>query len=59
MAMPKTKPAIQWGITLFLLFYIVHSPDTAASFIKDAFDVVSNFFHSVGNIISFKSNISN
>jgi len=59
MPMPKAQPAIQWGITLFLLFYIVHAPDTAAGFVKDAFDVVSNFFHSVGSIISFKSNISN
>ena len=59
MALPKAKPALQWGVTLFLLFYIVHAPDTAASFIQDAFRLVSSFFHSVGNIISFKSNISN
>jgi hypothetical protein len=58
MAMPNTKPAIQWGILLFVLFYIVHAPDTAAGFVKDAFDVVSSFFHSIGSIITFKSNIS-
>lgn len=58
MAMPKAKPAIQWGIALFLLFYIVHAPDTAASFIQDVFRLISSFFHSIGSVISFKSNIT-
>jgi hypothetical protein len=58
MAMPKAKPAVQWGIALFLLFYIVHAPDSAATIIQDSFRLVSNFFHSIGNIVSFKSNIN-
>ncbi|HEV2640546.1 MAG TPA: hypothetical protein VGX23_35795 [Actinocrinis sp.] len=56
--MPKAKPAIQWGVALFLLFYVVHAPDTAASFIQDTFELISKFFHSIGNVISFKSNIN-
>ncbi|HEU5355304.1 MAG TPA: hypothetical protein VFU65_12620 [Actinocrinis sp.] len=55
--MPKAKPAIQWGIVIFVLFWIVHDPDTTSSFVKDVFVFVSNFFHSIGNIVSFHSNV--
>ena len=55
--MPKAKPAIQWGIVLFVLFWIVHDPNTTSGFVKDVFVFVSNFFHSMGNIVSFHSNV--
>ncbi|HEV2348176.1 MAG TPA: hypothetical protein VGS97_29090 [Actinocrinis sp.] len=55
--MPKIQPAIQWGIALFLLFWIVHDPVTTSSFVEDAFKIVSNFFHDIGNIVSFHSNV--
>jgi hypothetical protein len=57
-AMPKIKPAVQWAIAIFLLFYIVHEPQTAANMVGDVFKFVSDFFHSVGNIISFHSNVN-
>jgi len=55
--MPKARPAIQWGLVLFALFWVVHDPNTTSSFVKDVFVFVSNFFHSLGNIVSFKSNV--
>ena len=55
--MPKAKPAIQWGIALFILFWIVHDPITTSGFVQDVFKFVSNFFHSIGNIVSFHSNV--
>jgi hypothetical protein len=56
-SMPKAKPAIQWGIVIFVLFWIVHDPNTTSGFVKDVFVFVSNFFHSMGNIVSFHSNV--
>jgi hypothetical protein len=56
--MPKIRPAIQWGIALFLLFYVVHEPGTATNMVGDVFKFVSDFFHSIGNIVSVHSNVS-
>jgi hypothetical protein len=56
MAMPKAKPAIQWGIVLFAVFWIVHDPTTTTKMVGDVFTFISNFFHSVGNVVSFHSN---
>jgi hypothetical protein len=55
--MPKAKPAIQWGIAIFVLFWIVHDPITTSGFVQDVFKFVSSFFHSIGNIVSFHSNV--
>jgi glucose uptake protein GlcU len=54
--MPKAKPAIQWGLVLFAVFWIVHDPKTTTTMVGDVFTFISNFFHSIGNIVSFHSN---
>jgi hypothetical protein len=55
-AMPKAKPAIQWGLMLFAVFWIVHDPHTTTSMVGDVFTFISNFFHSIGNIVTFHTN---
>ncbi len=55
--MPKAKPAIQWGLVLFVLFWIVHDPITTSGFVQDVFKFISSFFHSIDNIVSFHSNV--
>jgi glucose uptake protein GlcU len=56
MAMPKAKPAIQWGLLIFAIFWIVHDPKTTTSIVGNVFDFISNFFHQIGQIVSFHSN---
>jgi hypothetical protein len=56
--MPNVKPAIQWGIALFMLYYVVHDPATATDMVGSILKFVSDFFHSIGNIVSFHSNVS-
>jgi hypothetical protein len=55
-AMPKAKPAIQWALVLFAVFWIVHDPRTTTNMVGDVFTFISNFFHSIGNIVSFHTN---
>jgi len=54
--MPKAKPAIQWGLVLFAVFWIVHDPTTTTKMVGDVFTFISSFFHSIGNIVSFHTN---
>ena len=54
--MPKAKPAIQWGIVIFLLFYIVHDPVTATKLVGNAFTFISDTIHSLFSVFSFHSN---
>jgi len=54
--MPKAKPAIQWGIVIFLLFYIVHAPASSEDIMGDAFRFISNTVHTLFSVFSFHSN---
>jgi hypothetical protein len=54
--MPKAKPAIQWGIVIFLLFYIVHDPHSSTNLVGNAFDFISNTIHTLFSVFSFHSN---
>jgi hypothetical protein len=54
--MPKAKPAIQWGIVIFLLFYIVHDPGSSSRLVGNAFDFISNTVHTLFSVFSFHSN---
>jgi len=54
--MPKAKPAIQWGLVLFAVFWVVHDPTTTTKMVGDVFTFISNFFHSIGNVVSFHAN---
>ena len=54
--MPKLRPAFQWGIVIFLLFYVVHDPSDSQRLVGNAFDFVSNTVHTLFSVFSFKSN---
>jgi hypothetical protein len=54
--MPKAKPAIQWGIVIFLLFYIVHDPTDSTRLVGNAFTFISDTIHSLFSVFSFHSN---
>jgi hypothetical protein len=54
--MPKTKPAIQWAIVIFLLFYIVHAPTSSEDIMGDLFHFISNTIHTLFSVFSFHSN---
>jgi hypothetical protein len=56
MKMPKAKPAIQWGIVIFLVFYIVHDPGSSTRLVGNAFDFISNTVHTLFSVFSFHSN---
>jgi hypothetical protein len=54
--MPKLRPAIQWGIVIFLLFYIVHAPTSSEDIMGDLFHFISNTVHTLFSVFSFHSN---
>ncbi|MBR7828971.1 hypothetical protein KDK95_21860 [Actinospica sp. MGRD01-02] len=54
--MPKAKPAIQWGIVIFLVFYIVHDPTSSTRLVGNAFDFISSSIHTLFSVFSFHSN---
>jgi len=54
--MPKIRPAIQWGIVIFLLFYIVHDPASSQNIVGNAFTFISNTVHSLFSVFTFHSN---
>jgi hypothetical protein len=49
----KVKPAIQWAVLLFAIFWVVHDPTTTTTMVGDVFTFISNFFHSIGSLFSF------
>lgn len=49
----KAKPAIQWAVLLFAIFWIVHDPATTTQMVGDVFTFISNFFHAIGSLFSF------
>ena len=54
--MPKAKPAIQWGIVIFLVFYIVHDPGASTRLVGNAFSFISSTIHTLFSVFSFHSN---
>jgi hypothetical protein len=48
---PLVKVAVAGVVVLFLVFYIVNSPDNAASMAHSAGHLVSHVAHGIGNFL--------
>jgi hypothetical protein len=45
----KLKPAVQWGIVIFLIYFVVQNPTGAGNLVQGALNWVASVFHTLGN----------
>ncbi|MBS2531991.1 hypothetical protein KGQ20_04335 [Catenulispora sp. NF23] len=45
----KLKPAVQWGIVLFLIYFVVQNPSGAGNIAQGALNWVAGVGHTLGD----------
>jgi hypothetical protein len=45
----KLKPAVQWGIVLFLVYFVVQNPGGAGNLVQGALNWVASVGHTLGD----------
>jgi len=45
----KLKPAVQWGIVIFLVYFVVQNPHGAGQLVQGALDWVASVFKTLGD----------